>query len=593
MAQTFPVPFGKYLLTDLIAVGGMAEIYRAKIFGVNGFEKQMVVKRILSKYAQNPSFVQMFVDEAKVLVSLTHGNIVPVYELGEVGGNYYIAMEYAEGMTALDLLRECYVKNRPLPVAIALYIAAEVAKGLGYAHGRTAPDGSPLGIVHRDLNPRNVVVSPAGEVKILDFGIARSSVKKHQTGSGVIKGTPGYMSPEQVMGYSVDARADQYGLAIILHELLTVRRLISVKDAVEHRAKLAEGPLPIPSTLRGDIPKSVDEVVMKALSTRAEDRYPSALDFEDALRGEIARLGVAVTSRGLSEAIKSVKAAVAVEGLTAPPTRPPESRSRPQTEPMPSSMPAMSQPAVPTAPAPEPVVAPAPAPAPQEPLPAVVSSASATDLLRVREDFTEVHKQTKPQDVLPSLPVASVSNRPAVQVLAKNDELGWAGKIGNDAEMLVLAKAMGLKSRTPQRVALGGLAAVALVSGVWVVSNREEAQQMVTRAQEGRRAVTGTLIVKSKPSGATVLVDGKESGKTNLRLDQVVLDKPFTLVVRLPDGQELSQQLDMAAFKPPDRKVEIMFDPAAAAVDAGPPPDAAAAKDEAPEKKPRKKKKRG
>ncbi len=570
MAQGFPVPFGKYLLTDLIAVGGMAEIYRAKIFGVNGFEKQMVVKRILPKYAQNPSFVQMFVDEAKVLVSLTHGNIVPVYELGEVGGNYYIAMEYAEGITTLDLLRECYVKGKPLGVANALYIAAEVCKGLGYAHTRSGPDGQSLGIVHRDLNPRNIVVSPAGEVKILDFGIARSSVKKHQTGSGIIKGTPGYMAPEQVMGYSVDARADQYGLAIILHELITVRRLISVKDAAEHRAKLAEGPLQAPSHYRADIPASVDQVVMRALSYKPEERYANCLDFEDALRAEIGLLGAAVTSRSLSTTIQTIKNSPAVDNASggAINTKPVQSQ-RSQTQP-PASQPASALPPAGAEPAAQAgnVAAPVLVPMAASPLGATPNSGAGP---RVEEDFTEVLKlPPKPAAPLPSpaLPVTGMSAaRPATQVLALNADLGWANKIGDDAEMLVLAKSMGLKSKTPQRVTLGLLLGTAAVVGLWILANPEEFRQMRGRATEGRRAVTGALIAKSRPSGATVLIDGEEMGKTNLRLESVVLDTPRKLTIKLLDGREMTRTLEAKDFPPPERKLEVMFDPS---VDGGP-----------------------
>src|SRR3990167_3846599 len=135
--QRLPAPFGKYLLTQMIAVGGMAEVYRAKIFGASGFEKEMVVKRILPRYARNPNFVQMLIDEAKIAVSFSHGNIVPIYELGEFEGSYYIAMEYVEGRTVLDVLRDAHSKRHPLPWPYCLGVGADVAKGLAYAHTRT------------------------------------------------------------------------------------------------------------------------------------------------------------------------------------------------------------------------------------------------------------------------------------------------------------------------------------------------------------------------------------------------------------------------------------------------------------------------
>jgi serine/threonine protein kinase len=296
----FPAPFGKYLLTELLAVGGMAEVYRAKIFGASGFEKEMVVKRILPKYARNPNFVQMLIDEAKIAVSLTHGNIVPIYELGELEGSYYIAMEYVAGNTVLDVLRNSHTKQRPIPWAHALGIAAEVARGLYYAHTRSHPDGSSLGLVHRDINPRNIVITPAGEVKILDFGIARASTKKHQTASGVIKGTPGYMSPEQMYGKPIDARSDIYCLGILLHELLTLQRLYPVWDVKEMRQLFESHPPQPPSTSGLVQREGVDEVVMRSLATDLSERFQNAGDFEEALREEIARSGQAVTAAGLA-----------------------------------------------------------------------------------------------------------------------------------------------------------------------------------------------------------------------------------------------------------------------------------------------------
>ena len=583
MSGGFPIPFGKYLLTDLIAVGGMAEIYRAKIFGVNGFEKQMVVKRILPKYAQNPSFVQMFEDEAKILVSLTHGNIVPVYELGEVGGNYYIAMEYAEGMTALDVLRESYLKARPLGVAQALYIGAEVAKGLGYAHTRTDAQGQPMGIVHRDLNPRNIVISPSGEVKILDFGIARSSRKKHQTGSGIIKGTPGYMAPEQVMGHSVDARADQYGLAIIIHELLTVRRLISVKDAPEHRAWLQKGPMPVPSSFRPEIPPGVDQAIMRALSLRPEERFAGVLDFEESLRNEIARTGEAVTSRGLARTIAEIKElAPADPSQLARGDRPTSTASAASPG---GALPAPAPLPPAPAPAPAPVLAPAPAPAPAytpqmpavaAPPPALVPApppaGSDVGLAQVvHADFTEERKPKTGVGV-PVLPVASVSQRPHTQVLALNQGVDWARNIGADAELLALAKVSGIKSKTPQRILLGLVAGVLVVSGVWAMANPDEVSHMVERARTGKKAVVGTLTVKSRPSGAIVLMDGEDVGRTNMRLEQVLVRDEHLVEVELPDGRKFSRKLTTADF-PKDLKLELMFDGNASpdgGTDAGP-----------------------
>ncbi len=198
-----PVKFGKYYLLERLAVGGMAEIYKAKMYGVDGFEKQMVVKQILPQYARNREFVTMFIDEAKITVSLSHGNIVPVYELGQIDGIYFLSMDYVDGKNLGELLDAGIDAKDMLEVPHALFISREVLAGLDYAHRKTDERGNPLNIVHRDVSPQNVLISFDGEVKIVDFGIAHAATKVHATQAGVIKGKFGYMSPEQALGKDV------------------------------------------------------------------------------------------------------------------------------------------------------------------------------------------------------------------------------------------------------------------------------------------------------------------------------------------------------------------------------------------------------
>lgn len=578
-SQRLPAPFGKYLLTQMIAVGGMAEVYRAKIFGASGFEKEMVVKRILPRYARNPNFVQMLIDEAKIAVSFSHGNIVPIYELGEFEGSYYIAMEFVEGRTVLDVLRDAHSKRHPVPWAYCLGVGAEVAKGLAYAHSRTGPDGRPLGLVHRDINPRNIVITPAGEVKILDFGIARASTKRHQTASGVIKGTPGYMSPEQMYGHAVDARSDIYCLGILVYELLTLRRLFPVWDVNEMRAVFEAGPIPLPSTIARHVSKDVDGVIMRALTQDVDKRFQTAAEFEEELRTVIARSGTAVTASGLAREVRAIDEA---PGPAAPRTAPPVVDSSgdndsgavrvhsappagatasppPSAVPQPSALPrgipapnsalpqvARSNPTAPqrratssaggaaaSAP-PKEDVGPKTQPMPLPQAPAAALDASHSFVISLAEPS---RAPTEPIAPLPQISLDDASHGHRTQVLAQNSSVGWAAQIGDDAELLALMKATGAHPAAGRRTMLiaAGLLAVVLV--VVFAFFGDTITTVVKRAVSGQKAEPGVLVLKTIPSGAEVTVDGKAKGKTNIKLTGYDTNEPHRIVVK-PAGQE-------------------------------------------------------
>jgi len=192
-----PKQFGKYFLLKKLAVGGMAEIYVAKTYGVDGFEKLLCIKRILPHCSADMDFVTMLVDEAKLSVLLSHANIVQVYDLGKVGEDYYISMELINGVNLRDTLYKCREEKIILPTEIACYIASEICKGLDYAHRKTDHNNKPLEIVHRDISPQNILISYEGEVKIVDFGIAKAAMNISHTMAGILKGKIAYMSPEQ------------------------------------------------------------------------------------------------------------------------------------------------------------------------------------------------------------------------------------------------------------------------------------------------------------------------------------------------------------------------------------------------------------
>lgn len=520
-----PAPFGKYLLTELIAVGGMAEVYRAKIFGASGFEKEMVVKRILPRYAQNPSFVQMLIDEAKIAVSLSHGNIVPIYELGELEGSYYIAMEFVEGRTILDVLKEAHSKRRPISWANCFGIAAEVCEGLAYAHTRVDAAGNALGLVHRDINPRNIVITGGGEVKILDFGIARASTKRHQTASGVIKGTPGYMSPEQMYGQSIDERSDLFCVGIMLFELITLRRLFPVWDVAEMRMVYEAGPVPVPSTLVPGLPKDVDDVIMKALAPRLEDRYATAADFEMALRTAVAKNGLATTASSLAKALKDIDIATPAPQPVRPPP-PPEPIANAQTH-SPS-----------TQPMPLPRHAPANIDAEHS---FVISLAEARAPARAPEPLP-----------MPSTSVSPGEAMPRTMVLAQNSHLDWSANIGGDAELLAIAKAMGTAPGLGRRSVLYAAAGTVVVAGLVFGLFGGELKAMVERALAGKGQEVGVLIVKTRPTPDDVVLDGKSRGPGNKKIANVDIDQPHRLVVKPKGMDPIIREITKADFVPGD-----------------------------------------
>jgi serine/threonine protein kinase len=300
-----PLQFGKYYLTERIAIGGMAEIYKAKLYGVSGFEKAMVVKQILPQYARNAEFIKMFIDEAKISVSLSHGNIIPVYELGRIDGVYYIAMEFVDGKNLGEIFEVAESRGMPLSVEHAIFIAIEICKGLDYAHRRADDEGQPLGVVHRDLSPSNVLVTRGGEIKVADFGIAKATDKLGVTDVGVIKGSHGYMSPEQVMGQEVDHRTDIFSTGILLHQMLTGRPLFDGSNA-DVVGRIKEAIVTLPSMISPNVPVELDPVVLQALAKAPSDRFQDANELQLALSRLLFSVGAGATSGTLADYVQQL-----------------------------------------------------------------------------------------------------------------------------------------------------------------------------------------------------------------------------------------------------------------------------------------------
>ncbi|MCB9592292.1 MAG: serine/threonine protein kinase [Sandaracinaceae bacterium] len=277
----------KFLLLDRLAVGGMAEVYRAKSLGVHGFEKIIGIKRILPALAEDAEFVQMFVEEAKIAGRLRHANITRIFELGKVDGTHFIAMEYVFGKDLLQIRKRLEQGGMRMPVAMAAWILANVLAGLDYAHRQRGPDGQPLGIIHRDISPQNVLISYDGLVKLCDFGIAKAASRATQTVAGVIKGKLGYMSPEQITGRPIDHRSDVFAATTVLWELLTGTRLFGRGSDFEVLERVRDAKADPPSTIASDVTPALDAIVMRGLARDPDDRWETAGDMHEALMGVV------------------------------------------------------------------------------------------------------------------------------------------------------------------------------------------------------------------------------------------------------------------------------------------------------------------
>jgi serine/threonine protein kinase len=217
--------FGPYKLIERISVGGMAEVYKATEHGVEGFERTVAVKRILPHIAEDDEFITMFKDEAKIAGQLNHGNIAQIYNLGQQGDSFYIALEYVAGKDLRNIFTRCQQQGRPMPIAQACFVVMKICEGLDYAHNKRDKHGRHLNIVHRDVSPPNILVSYEGEVKLIDFGVAKAAGRVSRTQAGILKGKFGYMSPEQVRGMPLDRRSDVFSLGVVLYEVLVGNRL--------------------------------------------------------------------------------------------------------------------------------------------------------------------------------------------------------------------------------------------------------------------------------------------------------------------------------------------------------------------------------
>jgi TonB family protein len=367
VAPAGPDRFGQYELLERIASGGMAELFRARRSGVEGFQKIVAIKKILPHIADNDEFITMFADEAKVAAQLNHPNIVHIYDLGKIeAGGYFIAMEYVEGLDLRAILRSGREVGLPLPVPLAVYVASKVASALDYAHRRRDARGDELRIVHRDVSPQNILISHEGEIKLCDFGIAKADRKVSQTESGSLKGKLQYMSPEQAWGKPIDHRSDLFSLGSVLHEMLTGQRLFRGDSDLTVLELVRKADVRPPSEVNADVSAPLDAIVAKALAREPEDRYGTGSEMLRDLESILYAYMPAPGSADLAIYVNHLREASA----SAPAARPVSEAARP------------SRPAVPVVPAereaaPVPIAAADPVSAPPTETAALVAADSA------------------------------------------------------------------------------------------------------------------------------------------------------------------------------------------------------------------------
>jgi serine/threonine-protein kinase len=295
----------KYKVTERIDAGGMAEVFRGVSESVQGFKKSVAIKRILPNLTRKPKFVQMFLDEAKLSLHLQHANIVQVFDIGVADNTYFIVMEYIDGGNLRTLLDSLRRQGRRMKIEHTIFIMMQVCGGLGYAHDMHDPEsGRPLGIVHRDISPPNILISRQGEVKLVDFGLAKAASQVENTEPGVVKGKFSYLSPEAAEGKDVDHRSDIFAVGIVLFELLAGRRLFYGDTDYDTVQLVRQARIPSLKSLNPEVETQLEEIVRKALARDVVDRYQHAADLQDALAQYLFSRGMKVTSRDIAQLVQ-------------------------------------------------------------------------------------------------------------------------------------------------------------------------------------------------------------------------------------------------------------------------------------------------
>ena len=300
MSNLHPIRFDKYILLDRIAIGGMAEVYRAKLTGEEGFEKPVVLKKMLPHLSDEIEMTNHFIDEAKLAAQLKHENIIHIYDFGSVENTFFIVMEYLFGKDLNLMLKQSTEINQNIDLENILFIISKICEGLGYAHQLKNLQGSPLNIIHRDISPHNIFITYEGQIKLIDFGIAKATSNATKTQTGIIKGKVAYMSPEQAEGKPIDYRSDIFSVGIILYELVTGKKMFD-GDTFEALQKIIQNDYEPPESLKPNLPDTLYKIINKSLQKNPDDRYATCEEMGSDIEDCIHELSYRPSSKKLSD----------------------------------------------------------------------------------------------------------------------------------------------------------------------------------------------------------------------------------------------------------------------------------------------------
>ena len=299
-------PQQRYRVLERLAAGGMAEVFIAESAGIEGFKKQVAIKRVLPSLSEKKRFIAMFLDEARLSAHLTHSNVAQVFDIGVGDSAYFIVMEYVDGADLKAIIEHQRKVGQLFPVEHACYIAEKLCEGLTYAHELRGPDGQPLQVIHRDMSPPNVLITKHGEVKIVDFGLAKATSQLEKSEAGMVKGKFGYLSPEAAQGLEIDHRTDIFAVGIILWEMLAGRRLFLGETDFGTVKLVQEAKIPSLSALNSAVPPELEPILSRALARDPAERYASARDFGRDLTSFLFRLGRPVTAYDIADTVRTV-----------------------------------------------------------------------------------------------------------------------------------------------------------------------------------------------------------------------------------------------------------------------------------------------
>ncbi len=465
--------FGQYTLLERIAVGGMAEVWKARMRGLEGFQKTVAIKKILPHMTHNSEFVSMFIDEAKLAAQLSHPNIIHIYDLGKIANDYFIAMEYVEGRDLRTIGNLARQKRLPIPAGLSLLIAHHIAGALDHAHHKRDFEGRALGLVHRDVSPQNVLISRDGDIKLCDFGIAKAVTQAGQTQIGALKGKLQYMSPEQAWGRPVDARSDIFSLGTLLFEMLTGERLFAGDSEISVLEAVREGKVRSPREIEPSISAEIDAITRRALSHDPADRFQSAGEMEQRLGAVLYEQKPTPSHTDLAAYVRKLEAAPIPEEAPAPP---PASAFPAAPAYVPSLPPSAAVPTAPVAPV-----------APVVSAPVAAASAAAGAGYPVQAEEPEADR---------------LAAGPIVEAVPPLEDAPVGAPAG--------------KSRAVLWIALAALIIAAVAGGLWFARGKAKPSAAPAVPQTGAPAAVATPPPAAVPDGAVAPAPALQTDLTGL-----------------------------------------------------------------------------